>query len=44
MRLIGWAAVIYAVKDWWSLAAFLTLVAVYVLVEVRKRPQRRKRE
>lgn len=43
MRLVGWAAVICAVTDWWSLATLLTLIAFHFLVEERKRPPRRKR-
>ena len=36
MRLIGWAAVIYTVRDWWSLATFLVLVTLFVYLEERQ--------
>lgn len=34
MRLIGWAAVICVVHDWWSLTALFTLVAANIVLEL----------
>jgi protein-S-isoprenylcysteine O-methyltransferase Ste14 len=45
MGVVGWAGVIFAVRDWWSLTAFLIFTAVYIVLEERKRllQQRRAR-
>ena len=42
MPLIGWALVICAVHDWWTLTAFLTLVAANLYLK-RGTPEPKKK-
>jgi preprotein translocase subunit SecF len=43
MRIIGWAAVISTIHDFWTMAAFLALLAVELLLKWPKRQTRHKR-
>ena len=43
MPLIGWAAIIYAVHDWWPLTALLLLLGRQLYLETRSQQLKTKR-